>query len=268
MRQPIEVKTPAEIAMMRAAGQVVADALRQVAAAVAAGVSTADLDALAAQVIREAGAKPSFLGYHGYPATICTSVNDEVVHGIPGPRQLAEGDIISIDCGAIVDGWHGDAAVTVGVGPITVQLARLVEACERALHAGIAMARPGYRLSDISSAIERSVRASSEYGIVRDYTGHGIGREMHMDPAVPNFGPPGRGPRLEAGMTLAIEPMITLGGRQVAELDDGWTAVTLDGSAAAHFEHTVAITAEGPRILTAIPNAGPVPAPAGGFDAG
>lgn len=247
---------------------VVARTLRLVAAAVTPGVSTAELDAIAAQAIRDAGAKPSFLGYHGYPATICTSVNDEVVHGIPGPFQLAEGDVISIDCGAIVDGWHGDAAVTVGVGPIAPRHTALLEACERALHAGIAMARPGYRLSDISHAIERSARMSGDYGIVREYTGHGIGREMHMDPAVPNFGPRGHGPRLEAGMTLAIEPMITLGERRVAELDDGWTVVTIDGSVAAHFEHTVAITDEGPQILTKIPNGSCVPSPAGDCDAG
>jgi methionyl aminopeptidase len=251
-RSKIDVKTPAQLALMREAGLVVARTLRIVSEAVRPGITTAELDKIAENEIRGAGAIPSFKGYQGYPATICTSVDEEIVHGIPGHRRLADGDVISIDCGAIVQGWHGDAAVTVGVGQITQEHSRLIEDCRNALYAGIAMARPGYRLGDISHAVEGSVRgATRKYGLVREYTGHGIGTEMHMDPVVPNYGPAGTGPLLEAGVTLAIEPMITLGDRHAAELADGWTAVTIDGSWAAHFEHTVAITPDGPWVLTA-----------------
>jgi len=249
---PVQIKTPAQLDLMRAAGLVVAHALEATASAVGPGVTTADLDAIAEQVIREAGAVPSFKGYHGFPATICTSVNDEIVHGIPAAgRRLADGDLISIDCGAIVDGWHGDAAVTVGVGAISDELARLIEACETALWQGLALARPGRRLTDISHAVEVSARSSGPYGIVEEYVGHGIGTEMHMDPPVPNYGSAGRGPVLAEGMALAIEPMLILGRRHARVLDDGWTVVTADGSCAAHFEHTVAITAAGPWVLTA-----------------
>jgi methionyl aminopeptidase len=248
----IEVKTPAQLARMRAAGLVVAGALRAAAAAVEPGVSTAELDAIAARQIREAGARPSFLGYHGYPATICTSVNDQVVHGIPSPdATLAAGDLISIDCGAIVDGWHGDAAVTVSVGPVRAELTALLEACEAALWQGLARAEPGARLTDISAAVEAAARSAGPFGIVEDYTGHGIGTAMHMDPPVPNYGRPGRGPVLTEGMALAIEPMLVLGDPQTDVLDDDWTVITSDGSWAAHFEHTVAITADGPWVLTA-----------------
>ncbi len=248
----IEIKTREQLTMMRAAGLVVADTLRTLAAAVGPGVSTAELDAIASRQIRAAGATPSFKGYHGYPATICTSVNNEIVHGIPSPsRRLREGDIISIDCGAIVDGWHGDAAVTVGVGAISAEHARLLEVCETALWHGLARARAGGRLGDISSAIQASINAAGSYGVVEEYTGHGIGTAMHMDPPVPNYGRPGRGPRLVAGMALAIEPMVMLGGSDTVLLDDDWTVVTADGSWAAHFEHTVAITPEGPWVLTA-----------------
>jgi methionyl aminopeptidase len=251
-RSKIDIKTPAQLALMREAGLVVGRTLRILSEAVRPGMTTQDLDTLAEQEIRKAGAIPSFLGYQGYPATICTSVDDEIVHGIPGHRRLEDGDVISIDCGAIFQGWHGDAAVTVGVGEITGEHQRLIEDCRKALYAGIAMARPDSRLGDISHAVEASVRgAGRKYGLVREYTGHGIGTEMHMDPVVPNYGPAGQGPRLEPGVTLAIEPMITLGGRHVAELADGWTAVTLDGSWAAHFEHTVAVTPDGPWVLTA-----------------
>jgi methionyl aminopeptidase len=250
-RGRIEVKSPAQLAMMRSAGLVVGRTLRIVSEAVRPGITTGELDAIAEREIRSAGAVPSFLGYHGYPATICTSVNEEVVHGIPGSRRLDAGDIISIDCGAIVDGWHGDAAVTVGVGEIPAADSRLIDDCRAALWAGLRMVVVGHRLSDISHGVERSVRATGAgYGLVREYTGHGIGTAMHMDPAVPNFGPPGRGPRLVPGMALAVEPMITLGERHVAELADGWTVVTLDGSRAAHFEHTVAVTPDGPWVLT------------------
>jgi methionyl aminopeptidase len=248
----IEIKTPEQLAMMRAAGLVVADALRTLAAAVRPGVSTAELDAIAEHDIRAAGAIPSFKGYHGYPATICASVNNEIVHGIPSPsRRLREGDLISIDCGAIVDGWHGDAAVTVGVGEISAEHARLLEVCETALWHGLAQARVGGRLGDISYAVQESIYGAGSYGVVEEYTGHGIGTAMHMDPPVPNYGRPGRGPRLVAGMALAIEPMVMLGGPDTVLLDDDWTVVTADGSWAAHFEHTVAITPAGPWVLTA-----------------
>ena len=248
----IQVKTPGQVAIMREAGLVVARTLEAVAAAVRPGVTTAELDALAEQEIRAAGATPSFLGYHGYPATICTSVNDEIVHGIPSPaRRLNEGDIISIDCGAIVGGWHGDAAVTVGVGAISAEHAALLRACEAALWRGLAQARAGGRLGDISHAVEASIAQAGPYGVVEEYTGHGIGTAMHMDPPVPNYGRAGRGPRLRTGMALAVEPMVTIGSPETVLLDDGWTVITADGSWAAHFEHTVAITADGPWVLTA-----------------
>ena len=264
--EAIEVKSPAQLAMMRQAGLVTTTALGAAVAAVEPGVSTAELDAIAEREIRAAGAIPSFLGYHGYPATICASVNDHIVHGIPGPGQiLCAGDVISVDCGAIVDGWHGDAAVTVrvpaGPGPDArpglpgsryrdEEVAGLLDACENALWHGLAMAVPGRRLTDISHAIEQAARAAGPYGIIREYTGHGIGTRMHMDPPVPNFGRAGRGPVLSAGMTLAIEPMLVLGRPQTRVLDDDWTVVTADGSWAAHFEHTVAITDDGPWVLT------------------
>jgi methionyl aminopeptidase len=254
---PIQVKTSGQLALMREAGLVVAHVLDTLAGAAEPGISTADLDAIAEREIRAAGAQPSFLGYYGYPATICTSVNDQIVHGIPSPQAvLAAGDIISIDCGAIVGGWHGDAAVTVSVGqagptPTDTELSGLLRACELAMWHGLAAAVPGARLSDISHAVESSVLASGQYGIVREYTGHGIGSQMHMDPAVPNYGKPGQGPVLAEGMALAIEPMLVLGRPQTRLLDDGWTVVSADGSRAAHFEHTVAITADGPRVLTA-----------------
>src|SRR5580700_2526110 len=249
---PIQIKTPAQLAKMREAGLVVSRSLDALSATVEPGITTADLDAIADRAIRDAGAVPSFKGYHGYPATICTSVNDQIVHGIPSAEvRLVAGDLISIDCGAILDGWHGDAARTVGVGPISDEDAELLRACERALWSGLAQAKPGNRLSDISHGVETSARASGRYGIVREYVGHGIGTEMHMDPAVPNHGKPGHGPLLAEGMALAIEPMLVRGRPQTRLLDDGWTVVSADGSRAAHFEHTVAITASGPWVLTA-----------------
>jgi methionyl aminopeptidase len=253
-REPaIQIKTPAQIARMYEAGQVVARTLAALADAVRPGVTTAELDSIAEREIRSAGAVPSFLGYFGYPASICASANEQVVHGIPSAGQrLRAGDIISIDCGAILDGWHGDAAISVAVGEIDPADQALLDACEASMWAGIAQAVPGRRLSDISNAVERSVRGSGDYGLIREYTGHGIGTEMHMEPPVRNYGPPGQGPRLLTGMALAIEPMITRGGREVAELEDGWTVVSVDGSRAAHFEHTVAITAGGPWVLTAL----------------
>jgi methionyl aminopeptidase len=248
----VQLKTPAQLAVMWEAGQVVAAALRTAADAVAPGVSTADLDEIARGQLAAAGAVPSFLGYHGYPATICTSINDEIVHGIPSPaRVLRDGDVVSIDCGASVRGWHADAALTVGVGTISAELSKLLGDCERALWQGLAAARAGARLSDISHAVERSALAAGQYGIVEDYVGHGIGTEMHMEPAVPNYGEPGRGPVLAEGMALAVEPLLVLGGPLTRLLDDGWTVVSEDGGWSAHFEHTVAITAAGPWVLTA-----------------
>ncbi len=248
----IELKSPAEFGRMRQAGLVVADALQAAAAAVAPGVTTDELDRIAADVIAAAGATPSFLGYFGYPATVCVSVNDEVVHGIPGPRVLREGDLVSIDCGAIVDGWHGDAAVTVPVGEVADELSELSAVTRESLWAGIAAAAVGSRLSDIGAAVESTVRgAGGRYGILRDYVGHGIGSAMHLPPSVANYGPPGKGPRLRAGMALAIEPMVTLGSEEVSVLDDEWTVATDAGNHAAHWEHTVALTDQGPWVLTA-----------------
>jgi methionyl aminopeptidase len=248
----IEIKTPEQIAAMRRAGLVVARTLQVLREAVKPGISTADLDALAAREIRGAGATPSFLNYHGYPGVICTSPNEVIVHGIPGPDTvLGEGDIISIDCGAIVDGWHGDAAITVGVGEISPELTRLLEVCETALWQGLAQVRAGNRLTDVSHAVEASVRGAGPYGIIEEYVGHGIGSAMHMDPPVPNYGRHGRGPKLREGMALAVEPMIVLGQPETAVLDDDWTVVSVDGSYAAHFEHTAAITPDGPWVTTA-----------------
>jgi methionyl aminopeptidase len=248
----IQLKSPEQISTMRAAGLVVARALAAMREAVAPGVSTADLDAIARDVLKEAGATPNFLNYHGYPAVICASVNDKVVHGIPSAAEkLAEGDLISIDFGAIVDGWHGDSAISVPVGEVRPEVAALSAACEASMWDGIVAARAGGRLTDISAAVEASVRRSGRYGIVAGYGGHGIGSQMHMAPHILNYGRPGKGPRLTPGMALAIEPMITLGSRATEELDDGWTVRTVDGSWAAHWEHTVAILDDGPWVLTA-----------------
>jgi methionyl aminopeptidase len=248
----IQLKTPEQIALMRAAGLVVARALAEMRAAVAPGVTTADLDAIARDVLRDAGAESSFLGYHGYPAVICSSVNERVVHGIPSAtEQLAEGDLISIDFGAIVEGWHGDSAISVPVGAVAPEVAALSAACEASMWDGVAAVRAGGRLTDISHAVETSIRAAGKYGIVAGYGGHGIGSEMHMAPHILNYGRPGKGPRLTPGMALAIEPMVTLGSRATEELDDGWTVVTADGTWAAHWEHTVAILDDGPWVLTA-----------------
>jgi methionyl aminopeptidase len=248
----IQLKSPAEIAVMRAAGLVVAETLEMLRVAVRPGVSTADLDRLAEDHIRTSGAEPSFLGYHGYPASICTSVNDEVVHAIPGRRVLREGDLLSIDCGAIVDGWHGDAAITVAVGEIGDDLADLARVCDEALWRGLAAVRTGGRLGDVSAAVESGVRSAGSYGIVEDYVGHGIGTQMHQPPDVPNVGRPGRGLRLRPGLAIAVEPMITLGSIETDVLEDGWTVVTRDGARAAHVEHTVALMETGPWVLTAL----------------
>jgi methionyl aminopeptidase len=253
----IQLKTPAQIEKMRAAGLVVAAALARMRDAVAPGVSTAELDAIAESVIREAGAVPSFKGYHGFPASICSSVNEQIVHAIPSSKQvLRDGDIISIDCGAVLDGWHGDAAVTVPVGEVRPELLRMAQVAEDAMWAGIAAAARGAatgrgRLTDISYAVESAVRRGGRYGIVDGYGGHGIGTEMHQDPHVLNHGRPGRGPRLVPGLALAIEPMITIGSPRTVELDDGWTVVTRDGSVAVHVEHSMAILEDGVWVLTA-----------------
>ncbi len=246
---PILIKSDTDIQKMRVAGQVVADVHRKMAELIKPGVTTAELDTAAAAIIEAAGGVPSFLGYHGYPAAICASINEEVVHGIPGDRKLQEGDIVSIDVGAYIEGFHGDAAATYTVGTVESACRELIEAAERAFEAGFAVATVGNRIGDISAAIQHSIEESG-YGIVRMYGGHGIGRRMHEDPSVLNYGAPGSGARLQAGMTLAIEPMLTLGDADVRELDDGWTVVTVDGSPAAHYEHTVLITEGLPERLT------------------
>jgi methionyl aminopeptidase len=249
----IQIKTAHEIELMRASGLVTAGAIKAVRAAVRPGISTKELDAIAEDHIRSRGAVPNFLGYHGFTGSICASINDEIVHGIPNrDRRLAEGDNISIDCGAILDGWHSDSAVTVTVGEPSPEDAALLEVTERSMWAGLARAVAGGRLTDISHAVEEVITAETHpYGIVDHYGGHGIGTEMHQDPHVLNYGRPGRGPRLVPGLALAIEPMVTVGDPATVELEDGWTVVTKDGSRAAHFEHTVAITPEGPWVLTA-----------------
>jgi methionyl aminopeptidase len=242
-------KSKHELDLMREAGRIVAMTHRELAKVIGPGITTKELDQIADDFIRSQGATPSFKGYHGYPASICTSVNDELVHGIPGNRVLKEGDIISIDIGACIHGYHGDSAWTYPVGTISEEAARLLKVTEESLYKGIEQATTSNRLTDISHAIQTYVEAQG-FSIVRDYVGHGIGREMHEDPQVPNFGPPGRGPRLKAGMVLAIEPMVNAGSYHVRTLEDNWTVVTVDGQYAAHFEHTVAITEDGPEILT------------------
>jgi methionyl aminopeptidase len=248
----IQIKSPEQIAAMRRAGLLVGETLEVLRASVRAGMSTRELDAIAEDHIRTGGGTPSFLGYHGFPGTICTSVNDEVVHGIPGDRVLAEGDVVSIDCGAIVDGWHGDAAITVALGDVPAEVAELIRVTEEALWRGIAAARLGGRVSDISHAVETHVRAAGDYGILEDYTGHGIGTEMHQAPDVPNYGRAGRGPKLVRGLALAVEPMVTLGTKDTVVLEDDWTVVSADGSLAAHFEHTFTLTPDGAWVLTAL----------------
>ncbi|KZS84098.1 type I methionyl aminopeptidase [Mycobacterium persicum] len=255
-RKVVPQRTAGELDAMAAAGSVVAAALRAARAAAVAGVSSLSLDDIAETVIREAGATPSFLGYHGYPASICVSVNDRVVHGIPSAAEiLAAGDLVSIDCGAVLDGWHGDAAITFGVGRLSPADEALSEATRASLEAGIKAMVVGNRLTDVSHAIEQGTRTAEtrygrSFGIVDGYGGHGIGRQMHLDPFLPNEGAPGRGPVLAAGSVLAIEPMLTLGTGRTVVLDDNWTVTTADGSRAAHWEHTVAVTEDGPRVLT------------------
>jgi methionyl aminopeptidase len=247
-------KSPEEVERMRRAGRLVGHTLSVVAAAARPGTTLLELDRLAERTIRAARGVPSFLGYHGFPATLCLSPNDWVVHGIPNGYALREGDILSVDCGAIVGGYHGDAAVTVPIGEVDEAARRLLATTERAMWAGIAQVRAGNRLSDIGHAVEQ-VAAAPGYGVVREYVGHGIGTRMHEEPQVPNYGRPGRGLRLDVGLVLAIEPMVNEGGPETEVLDDGWTVVTRDGSRSAHFEHTVAITPGGPEVLTLLDGA-------------
>ena len=250
----IEIKTPEQIDRMRVAGRLVGETLELLRSSVRAGITTAELDAVAEDNIRSHGGIPSFQGYGHppFPASICASVNEEVVHGIPGSRELVDGDVISIDCGAIVDGWHGDAALTVAVGDVRPDVLELMRVTEESMWRGFAAARLGGRVSDISHAVEAYVRSQGDYGILEDFTGHGIGTAMHQPPNVPNYGRPGRGPKLVRGLALAVEPMVTLGGKHTDVLDDDWTIVTSDRSWSAHFEHTFTLTPNGAWILTAL----------------
>jgi methionyl aminopeptidase len=247
----IKIKSPREIEAMRQAGRIVAEVLLELEQAVKAGITTASLNKLAEQVIRKAGAEPAFLGYHNYPASICTSINEEVVHGIPGLRKLKEGDIISIDVGVRLKGYYGDAAATFAVGEITPLAARLMDVTRRSLKEAIGALRVGARLSDLSHAVQTYVE-TNRFSVVRNFVGHGIGTEMHEEPQLPNFGAPGRGPVLQQGIVLAIEPMVNAGGWEVEVLKDQWTVVTRDRSLSAHFEHTVALGENGPEILTVL----------------
>lgn len=243
------VKSAQELDVMHRAGRVVAQTLAVLQESIKAGMTTKDLDAIAEDTIRSLGATPSFIGYRGFPASLCVSINDEIVHGIPGDRVINDGDVVSMDVGAIVDGFHGDAAVTVGVGNITSEAQKLIDAARDALYEGIATAVVGARLGDVSAAVQR-VAESRGYSVVREYVGHGIGRRMHEEPAVPNYGKPGRGILLQPGMALAIEPMLNIGDWRTRVLDDNWTVVTEDGSLSAHFEHSMAVIESGPEILT------------------
>jgi methionyl aminopeptidase len=247
----ITIKSPEEIAKMRKAGRVVAEMLEACAKAARPGITTDDLDKVAREVLAKRKAKSNFLGYHGYPAVICTSPNDVIVHGIPGKYRLVEGDIISIDCGAIIDGWHGDAARTIPVGEISEEARKLITVTEESLWAGIQHVRKGARLSDIGHAVQ-TVAEGAGFSIVREYVGHGIGRAMHEEPQVPNYGEPGKGMKLKVGHCLAVEPMVNLGGPDTQLNEDGWTVITADGSLSAHFEHSIAVTEDGPEVLTVL----------------
>lgn len=245
----IEIKSASELDSMRAAGRVVGGMLEDLSSRVKIGLTTKSLDDAAMEYIRGHGAKPAFLGYRGFPAAICVSINEEVVHGIPGSRRIVHGDLVSLDVGAIVDNFYADAAITIIVGSVQDKITRLAETTRVSLQKAIEFARADNRLSDISHAVQAEVE-SKGFGVVREFVGHGIGRELHEDPPIPNFGVPNVGPRLQVGMVIAIEPMVTLGDYAIEVLSDGWTAVTRDGSLSAHFEHTVAITEKGPEILT------------------
>ncbi len=258
----IVCKSPAELERMRAACGLVANLLVELRRLVAPGVTTGELDTHAEAYVRARGGVPAFKGYHGFPATLCTSVNEEVIHGIPGPRALRDGDVISIDVGVVLDGFYGDSAITVAVGRIGDRETELLRVTEESLYLGIARAQVGARVSDIGAAVQRHVEAYG-FSVVREFVGHGVGAALHEEPQVPNFGPAGRGPRLTEGMTLAIEPMVAMGKAAVKVLGDGWTAVTKDRSLAAHFEHTIAVTASGPVILTVPGGHGGPEAPGG-----
>jgi methionyl aminopeptidase len=245
----IIAKTPREIQLMREAGRIVAMAHEELKKHIQPGITTKELDNIAEKFIKQHGATPSFLGYNGFSGSICVSVNEELVHGIPGKRVLKEGDIVSLDIGAQYNGYHGDSAWTYAVGKIDDEAQRLLDVTEKSLYAGLEKAKPGARLSDISHAIQTFVEAEG-FSIVREYVGHGIGQSLHEDPQIPNYGPPGKGPRLKPGMALAIEPMVNAGSRYVKTLSDNWTVVTVDGKKCAHFEHTIAITETGFEVLT------------------
>jgi len=247
----IIIKSPEEIALMREAGRILAKVLQTLTEKLRSGIKTGDLDSICAEELARHKVKPSFKGYRGFPANLCVSVNEEVVHGIPGDRILADGDIVSIDVGTIYKGFQSDAAVTVGVGEISQDAKRLIEVTQDALWAGISQAKNGAHLGDVSAAIQDYVE-SRGYSVVQEYTGHGIGRQMHEEPQIPNFGPSGQGPLLREGMTLAIEPMVNIGGWQTSVCDNQWTVVTADGSLSAHFEHTIAITDAEPEVLSVL----------------
>lgn len=247
----IITKSKAEIEIMREAGRIVALTHQELQKYLEPGITTKELDAIAEKFIRQNGATPSFKGYGGFPGSICISVNEELVHGIPGKRKLREGDIVSIDIGACVRGYHGDSAWTYAIGKISEEDKRLMEVTEQSLYVGLAKAKPNARLSDISHAIQQTVEQAG-FSVVREYVGHGIGTKLHEDPQIPNYGPPGRGPRLKVGMTLCIEPMVNAGERYVKTLADNWTVVTEDGRNCAHYEHTIAITEDGYEILTKV----------------
>lgn len=250
-KRMITIKNLEEIAVMRRAGRIVAEVFELMREKIRPGITTGELDMLAERLIRKRGAVPLFKGYNGFPGTLCMSVNEQVIHGIPGKLVLQEGDIVSVDVGAKIDGFCGDAARTFAVGRIAPEVQRLLDVTEESLNAGIGQAVIGNRIGDIAHAVQ-TVAEAAGYGVVRDYTGHGIGRDLHEAPDVPNYGTPGRGLRLVSGMALAIEPMINMGTHQVRELKDGWTVVTLDGKPSAHFENTVAITPDGPVVLTVL----------------
>ena len=246
----IVCKSPAELERMRAANALVAEVLAELATMVAPGVTTRDLDQAAEKMVRDGGAEPAFKGYRGYPSTLCASINDQVVHGIPSNRALHEGDIISLDMGVKLNGFFGDSAVTVPIGKVSEEASTLLRVTQESLEKGIAQVKLGGRVSDIGHAIQQHVEAHG-FSVVREFVGHGIGAALHEEPQIANYGEPGRGPRLVEGMTLAIEPMVNMGKPAVKVLSDGWTAVTKDGSLSAHFEHTVAVTKNGPDVLTA-----------------
>jgi len=248
----IYYKSAREITLMREGGRILAEVVERLRALAKAGTSTLEIDEAVEAFLGERGAKPAFKGYRGFPATVCISINEEVVHGIPSPRRrLKEGDIVGFDLGCIVEGYYADCAVTLPIGEIPTAVQKLLDVTRESLELAIQECRPDRRLSDVSHAVQRHVEAHG-FGVVRSFVGHGIGRALHEEPQVPNFGEPGRGPRLRPGMVLAIEPMVTMGNYEVRVLDDGWTAVTTDGSLAAHFEHTIAVTESGPEVLTTL----------------